>query len=59
MCPATSSGEAEENEEATGTGDERSEELRKKVRETRARLTERLDGSRGDEQEHPDLEPEQ
>ena len=36
---------------------ERSEELRKKVRETRARLTERLDGSRG-EQEDRDRGPE-
>jgi gas vesicle protein len=40
-----------------GTTAERSEELRKKVRETRARLTERLDGSRG-EQEDRDLGPE-
>src|SRR3712207_1999413 len=45
----------EEPEE--GTTAERSEELRKKVRETRARLTERLDGSRG-EQEDRDLGPE-
>jgi hypothetical protein len=37
---------------------ERSEELRKKVRETRARLTERLDGSRGGEQEDRDPGPE-
>ncbi len=37
---------------------ERSEELRKKVRETRARLTERLDGSRGDEKEDRDPGPE-
>ncbi len=37
---------------------ERSEELRKKVRETRARLTERLDGFRGDEQEDRDPRPE-
>ena len=46
-----------EPEEATGVGAERSEELRKKVRETRARLTERLDGSRG-EQEDRDPGPE-
>ena len=45
-----------EPEEETAT--ERSEELRKKVRETRARLTERLDGSRGGEQEDRDLGPE-
>ncbi len=44
----------EPEEETTA---ERSEELRKKVRETRARLTERLDGSRG-EQEDRDLGPE-
>ena len=37
---------------------ERSEELRKKVRETRARLTERLGGSRGGEQEDRDPGPE-
>ena len=37
---------------------ERSEELRKKVRETRARLTERLEGSRGGEQGDHDLGPE-
>ena len=37
---------------------ERSEELRKKVRETRARLAERLDGSRGGEQEDRDPGPE-
>jgi hypothetical protein len=37
---------------------ERSEELRKKVRETRARLAERLDGSRGGEREDPDPGPE-
>ncbi len=47
-----------EGEEATGVGAERSEELRKKVRETRARLTERLDGSRGGEQEDRDPGPE-
>jgi hypothetical protein len=45
----------EPEEETTA---ERSEELRKKVRETRARLTERLDGSRGGEQEDRDLGPE-
>ena len=37
---------------------QRSEELRKKVRETRARLTERLDGSRGGEQGDHDSGPE-
>ena len=37
---------------------QRSEELRKKVRETRARLTERLDGSRGGEQGDRDSGPE-
>jgi hypothetical protein len=47
-----------EPEEATGMGAERSEELRKKVRETRARLTERLEGSRGGEQGDRDLGPE-
>ena len=50
--------EAGETGEATGKGAERSEELRKKVRETRARLTERRDGSRGEEQENPELGPE-
>ena len=49
---------SEEPEEDTGLGAERSEELRKKVRETRARLTERLDGSRGGEGEDRDLGPE-
>jgi gas vesicle protein len=37
-----------------GESAERSEELRKKVRETRARLRERLDGSRGEDR---DLRP--
>jgi hypothetical protein len=41
-----------------GEEPERSEELRKKVRETRARLAERLDGSRGGEREDPDPGPE-
>jgi gas vesicle protein len=40
--------------EPTGQGAERSEELRRKVRETRARLKERLDGSRGEDR---DLRP--
>ena len=44
----------EPEEETTA---ERSEELRKKVRETRARLTERLDGSRGGEKEDRDPGP--
>ena len=48
-----------EPEEDSGLGAERSEELRKKVRETRARLAERLDGSRGGEEgEDHDLGPE-
>ena len=46
-------GESQEEETAAG----RSEELRKKVRETRARLTERLDKPRG-EPEDRDLGPE-
>jgi hypothetical protein len=37
---------------------ERSEELRKKVRETRERLAERLDGARGGEREDRDPGPE-
>ncbi len=45
-------------EEPEETAAERSEALRKKVRETRARLTERLDGPRGGEQEDGDLGPE-
>ncbi len=45
---------AEEPEEDTGPGAERSEELRRKVRETRARLRERLDGPRGDRDLGPD-----
>jgi gas vesicle protein len=40
--------------EPTGQGAERSEELRRKMRETRARLKERLDGSRGEDR---DLRP--
>jgi gas vesicle protein len=45
---------AVDESEPTGQGAERSEELRRKVRETRARLTERLDGSRGEDR---DLRP--
>ncbi len=41
-------------EEPTGQSAERSEELRKKVQETRARLKERLDGPRGEDR---DLRP--
>jgi gas vesicle protein len=41
-----------EGEPEEQTAAERSEELRKKVRETRARLTERLDGSRGEQEDH-------
>jgi gas vesicle protein len=37
--------------EPTGQGAERSEELRRKVRETRARLKERLDGSQGEDRD--------
>ena len=49
--------DAVEGEPQEETAAERSEELRKKVRETRARLTERLDKSRG-EPEDRDLGPE-
>ena len=47
-----------EPEEEVRTDAERSEELRKKVRETRARLSERLDGRAGGEQEEGDVGPE-
>jgi gas vesicle protein len=52
----------EEPEEDTGPGAERSEELRRKVQETRARLKERLDGpgaagsERGDQKDQKDQE---
>ena len=46
-----------EGEPQEQTAAERSEELRKKVRETRARLTERLDGSVSGEQEEEDRDP--
>ena len=38
-------------DEPAGQSAERSEELRRKVRETRARLKERLDGSRGEDRD--------
>ena len=47
-----------EPEEAPGPSAERSEELRKKVRETGAGLTERIEGSRGGGQEDQDQGPE-
>ena len=50
--------DAVEGEPEEEIATERSEELRKKVRETRARLAERLDGSRGGEQEDRDPGPE-